>query len=310
MPGGAFAPITGLDLLMTNLTAFPFETPSITVMGRTWGDRHVTILKAFDDEPEAGLRLLSLGEGGGASGELGYAAGFSLKNFLEGSDASTPEQVIRVKGWHPGTTTNRPPPTAMSLRLASSATGAGVDCSADFSEWGISEVTVQLWDGNILKAERRGVPAQLHTPLVTLGEFPTLVGCPAVGVLSLAHTNPISVLDGLTCPSACEGTELRIIAEWTDAALPPIAFTGLEFVIGDGMEQSIFELVTVPACSPVPLHATVGTGGIVLSWEGAGFRLQGAEQVTGPWHDLAVDSPFIVPGSAKQKARFYRLHCD
>jgi hypothetical protein len=45
-----------------------------------------------------------------------------------------------------------------------------------------------------------------------------------------------------------------------------------------------------------------------VTWPGAGFRLQGAEQITGPWYELGVASPVTVPATAR--ARYFRLVCD
>jgi hypothetical protein len=45
-----------------------------------------------------------------------------------------------------------------------------------------------------------------------------------------------------------------------------------------------------------------------LNWQGDGFRLQGAESVSGPWYELGVDSPVALP--ANYTWRFFRLVCD
>jgi hypothetical protein len=87
------------------------------------------------------------------------------------------------------------------------------------------------------------VPATLASPLVTLGGFPGILGCPGVGALSLMDTNPLVVLNGLDCPSTgCVGTELRILAELTPNATPPVAFAGLQCLISDGMDNLIYGL--------------------------------------------------------------------
>jgi hypothetical protein len=142
-----------------------------------------------------------------------------------------------------------------------------------------------------------------------LSGFPGILGCPEVGVVSLANTNAFTVLSGLDCQGAvCEGTELRILAELTPDSTPPVAFTGLECRISEDMDNLIYDLQTTPACSPVPLNVAATSDGISLSWEGDGFRLQGAETVAGPWYDLGVSSPMTLP--ANYALRVFRLLCD
>jgi hypothetical protein len=43
-------------------------------------------------------------------------------------------------------------------------------------------------------------------------------------------------------------------------------------------------------------------------WEAEVFHLQGAETVNGPWYDLDVESPVMIPAGAT--ARAFRLRCD
>ena len=303
-------PITALDLLTSNLTTIAFDNPSITASGRKWGDGHVTLMKAYDDGSEVGLEAVSFGEGGGVHVGLGQAAGFQFRIAqLATNPVPNPEEIFRVKGWPPGTTTNRPPPPVINVRLAHSSTGTGIDCSADFAEWGVSKVTLQLWNGTTLVAEKVHVSATLASPLVTLGGFPGIVGCPGVGVVSLSDTNPIFVLSGLPCPTTgCVGTELRILPEFTTTSTPPAAFTELECLLSEGMDNLIYRLETMPACAPVPLDATATPDGIHLNWDGDGFHLEGAESLGGPWYDLGVSPPVTLP--ANSSVRVFRLRCE
>ena len=117
------------------------------------------------------------------------------------------------------------------------------------------------------------------------------------------------VLSGLDCPTTgCVGTELRILPELTPDATPPVAFDRLQCLISDGMDNLIYGLQTTPACTPVPLSAVASPDGISLSWEGDGFRLQGAETLAGPWYDLGNCSPLSLPGNSV--LRVFRLLCD
>jgi hypothetical protein len=156
------SPITNLDLVTSNLTQLAFDNPSITAGRGKYNDGHVTLMRAYDDGTDQGLRFLSLGEGGGVSTDLGHAASFQFRiGHFQNGDVPNQEQIFRVKGWPPGTTTNRPPPPVFDVRLAQSAGGLGIDCAADFTQWGVSNVTVQLWNGNgtVLVGEALHVPA-------------------------------------------------------------------------------------------------------------------------------------------------------
>ena len=170
-------------------------------------------------------------------------------------------------------------------------------------------VTLQLWSGTTLVGETDHVLASAGGTLATLGGFPGILGCPGVGILSLSDTNPIFVSSGISCGTlGCVGTELRIIAEPSTSFTPPSAYTALSVTIGENMDYLIHRLRTTPACSPMPLLVTTTPDGVVLSWVGDGFHLQGAETVDGPWFDLGVESPATIPASAA--SRVFRLRCD
>jgi hypothetical protein len=304
-------PITELMLAISNLATIAFDNPAITMSGRKWGDGHVTLMKAYDDGAERGMEFFSLGAGGGGNTHLGHAASFQLHvTSLDTNGLPQLEQQFAIRGWPPGTTTNRPPPPVIHLRLTPDASGlGGVELGAHFQDWGVSNVTVQLWNGPTLVAETNHVPATPGGTLGRLGGFPGILSCPGVGVVSLSDTNPIFVLDGLTCGSlGCVGTELRIIAEPSPLFTPPSAYTGLTATSGEEMDYLIHRLQTTPACVSVPLQVTALPTGVKLTWEGDGFHLQGAESVTGPWYDLAVDSPATIPASST--TRVFRLRCE
>jgi hypothetical protein len=304
-------PITTLDLVVSNLDSLGFYNPSITMSGRKLNDGHVTLIKAYDDGTERGAEFYSLGDGGGVQTELGFAHDFKLYlTSLDTNGLPPLEQDFAIRGWPPGTTTNRPPPPVINLRLAPDSSGlGGVQLGADFPDWGVSSVTLQLWNGTTLVSETNHVPATAGGTFATLGGFPGILGCPGVGVLSLSDTNPIYVLNGMDCGTlGCVGTELRIIAEPSTMFTPPLAYTDLAVTIGQDMDYLAYRLHTTPACSPVPLHVSTTTDGVVLSWEGDGFHLEAAESVAGPWYDLQLTSPATIPaGSAP---RVFRLRCD
>lgn len=301
-------PINALDLLASNLPAIAFDSPSTTVKKYAGHDGHNSLLKAYDDGVTAGMEFVAFGDGGGVFMDLGHAASFQCRIAqLATNPLPNMEEIFRIKGWPPGTTTNRPPPV-FSLRLAQNSSGTGVDCSADFNEWGVAKVTVQLWNGAALVSEMNHVSATLASSLVTLGSFPEILRCQGTSYVSLSSTNPFLV-NGLTCPIAgCLGTELRVVPEFTALSTPPIAFTELAVSISEGMDNLLYDLVTTPACSPVPLDVAATPAGIHLNWSGDGFHLQGAESVTGPWYDLGVSPPVSLP--ANSNMRVFRLRCE
>jgi hypothetical protein len=243
--------------------------------------------------------------------ELGHAASFSFHmTSLDTNGLAPLEQTFAFRGWPPGTTTNRPPPPVINLRMAPDSSGlGGVNVGAGFGDWGVSQVTIQLWNGTTLVAETNHVPAVLAGTLVSLAEFPGIIGSPSIGTVSLSSTNPVIVTSGLDCGTlGCVGTELRIIAETTTMSTPPTAYTGFSAMIGEEMDYLIHHLQTVPACAPAPVQATLTPDGIRLEWQGDGFRLQVAESLEGPWYDLDVSSPATIP--APSSMRVFRLRCD
>ena len=116
--------------------------------------------------------------------ELGYAAELHLRMTSLDTNGLPPlEQQFAIRGWPPGTTTNRPPPPVINLRLTPDSSGlGGVELGADFTDWGVATVTLQLWNGTTLVGETNHVPATPGGTLATLGGFPGILGCPGVGV--------------------------------------------------------------------------------------------------------------------------------
>jgi hypothetical protein len=292
-------PVTNLDLIVTNLPVVAFDNPSLTWTRRRWSDDHVSLMKVYDDGGESGLDFTSLGDGGGVRTDLGHAASFEFRmGHFQTGDVPDQEQFFNLID-----------SLARTNSLRFTRTMAGVECGADFTQWGVSNVTVQLWDGTNIVGQTN-LPATLASTLVTLADFPTVIGAGAGGVLKVSNTNrEMTVVFGLACSGGpCQGDELRIIPGLSPMAPPPEAYTGLEIVIGDGMDNRISHLVTMPACVPTPINAMPTASGILLNWSGDGFRLEGAETLAGPWYDLGVQSPVTLPASSK--LRLFRLRCD
>ncbi len=306
-------PVTSVALLASGLDTLAFDNPSITVSGREWSGGETAFMQATSNTAGSGMEIYSFDGNGSVGVELGHAASFQFNiSQLQDSTVSNLSQTFNIRGWPPGTTTNRPPPPVFNMRLAQNSGGStgtgGVDCFADFTQWGVSNVTVQLWNGTTLVGQTNHVPASLASTLVTLGGFPGGFSCPSVGVVSLTDTNPVVVASGLSCTGTCAGTELRIIAETSTMSTPPVAFAGVDCWLSPDMDNVIYNMQTTPVCSPVPVNASVDATGLHLNWQGDGFRLQGAETAAGPWYDLGVNSPVNLP--ANYALRFFRLICN
>jgi len=90
---------------------------------------------------------------------------------------------------------------------------------------------------------------------------------------------------------------------------PPFAsYSELQCLATAGAENLLYDLRRTLACTPVPLNITRTADSIVVTWTGLGFRLLGAEEITGPWYDLGAASPVVLPAS--HPARFFRLVCE
>jgi hypothetical protein len=304
-------PISELNLSINNLATLAFDEPVHQMSRRKWSDGHVTLMKAYDDGNERGMEAFADENDADIDVTLGHAASFSFRmTSLDTNGVPPAAQQFAFRGWPPGTTTNRPPPPVINVRLAPDINGlGGVNLGAEFIDWGVSEVTLQLWNGTTLVAETNHLPAALTNVLATLGSIPGIIASPSLGVVSLSDTNPIVVGSGLDCGTlGCVGTELRIIGELNTSSTPPTAYTDFTASIGENMDYLIHRLETVPACLPVPLAVASESGAVTLTWSGDGFHLQSAETVEGPWYDLEVESPTTIPAGAM--ARYFRLRCD
>ena len=302
-------PITEVYLLASGMAEVTVENPSLTATGRKWGDGHVTLMKAYDDGDS--VEFVATDDGGGVQVDLGNTESFNLRltNFgpapLIGEDLLT-RTLGPIRGL-----TNRPPPPFIDALLLHS-TASGVECSADFSNIDSATAHILIYNGGSLVAERIGVPAQLGQPLFTLpgwpatlgklgGATPNRRGTFAPGLITLPAGGPVP-------PQTVSGDEFRVLAEPPPGTALPDYCTGFEFIVSDGADWGISQLQRTLACSPVPLHLERSSNGLIITWSGDGFRLQGAEKVTGPWYDLGVSSPVVMPETAT--LRFLRLVCN
>ncbi len=296
-----------LDILGSNLTQLDFDNPSLTAFGRKFTSDNLSVMRGYDEGMVHGLEVAAVAAGGGVTMDLGHSASFRVRlDHFETGDIPTEEQFYSLRAWPPGPLTNRPAPPPILFRLTHGTTG--VDCAADFTTFGTSNVTLQVWNGTTLVAEKTHVAAAIANPLATLSTFPAIVGSPGAGVLSLSHTNPFTVYTGLDCPGGCTGTELRIFPELSSMQPAPATYTQLQCQFSEGTDVLLTDFQRTLACPPGPLSVTRTTSGFTLDWLGDTFRLQGAESLPGPWYDLGVTAPVTLP--ANSNLRLFRLICD
>jgi len=300
-------PITELYLYASGVAALPIEQPSLTAKEKPYRDGHITLMKAYEDGLEFGV----VGNGGGVEVELGYANAFDLRLTKFATNALPGEELLtRTIG--PIRLTNRPAPPFLDALLLK-ASDTGVDCSADFSNLDSPTVRVQVWLGGSLVTQRTGVPATLGQTLFSLSGWPDRIGKLGGSTPCRTIKRPASAIrlpgGGGLPPVEVVGDECRVLAETPPGTPHPDAYTGLEFIATEGADWGVSQLLTSPACTPVPLRVThASDGSIMVTWEGAGFRAQGAVDATGPWLDLGVGSPITLPAS--YPGRYFRLVCD
>jgi hypothetical protein len=310
-------PITDLHLYTSGWPEMSIQQPSITAMGRKWGDGHVTLMKAYDDG--GSLEFRALATGGGVLVDLGHTESFNLRltrfetNLPPGEDLLT-RTFGPIRGL-----TNRPPPPVLDSMLLH-GTQDGVECSVDFTGLDAATVRVDIYQGGQIVHSRSGVLGQLGQPLFTLPEWPSTLG--KLGGRTPCRTGTVrsgsirfpgssggppagfgpSPLDEIII-----GDEFRIVAELADDASRPDYYDGFDFVASEGADWGISDLQVIPACAPEALTITPVSDGVVITWSGDSYRLQGAESPAGPWIELGAVSPVsLSPGHS---ARFFRLMC-
>jgi hypothetical protein len=252
-----------------------------------------------------------LEDGSGVSLDLGRSASFDVGlHHFEDGDMPTQEQLFRIGGpkWSPGTTTNRPPPPIppVDLRLVGSL--AGVESSVDFTSLGATAVTVHLLNNGVLVAMAE-VPGPLIDPAesLLLDRWPErLAQLANSGALSLTSTELFHLSDGAGTFYA--GNEIQFIPQ-LPAGSPPFPFySELQCFANPGTENLLYDLHRTLACTTVPLNINRTPDSVIVTWDGEGFHLLGAEDLNGQWYDLGVSSPVTLPAS--HPARFFRLVCD
>jgi hypothetical protein len=162
--------------------------------------------------------------------------------------------------------------------------------------------------------------AQLGEPVLVLPDWPLTIGKLGGGVSCRSGTIKLGTIrlpgggvfglgtGGAPGDETVIGDEFRILAELPPGSPLPDFYSGFEFVASDGVTWQVSGLQQTLACPSAAVTITSGSSGVVITWAGENFRLQGAENVAGPWFDLGVSSPVSLP--LGHPARFFRLGCD
>jgi len=312
-PTGTYHPATRTSLLITStgLNEMLLSTERLVTDGREVSAAGSSSSVLFQSTAAGdGVSWTSLTDYSGISIDLGRSQSFELGSYQLPPDPYPFQQTFRIIGpGNPLILTNRPAPPTNYLRFA----GGGPilpNCSVDFSEWGGSNVTIQLYNNGVFVGQSTGVPASLANPMLYMDRFPGILGCPGVGVLRLSDHEPFNIYYGVDCgPGGCVGNELLIIPELPVGAPPPIEyFSEVQSIASENFDGLLYNLQRVPYCAPASLNVSSAPGGTTLSWSGNGYRLQGAESLSGPWLDLGLSSPVILHPDSPQ--RFFRLMCE
>ena len=309
-------PITELFLYASGGPSITVEQPSITASGRKWGDGHVTLMKAYDDG-DLGVEFRSFAPGGGVHVELGHSESFNVRLkqlFQDGEIPKQDELLTRTLGPIRGLT-NRPPPPYLDAMLLQGAPGA-IECSADFRNLDSPTVHVLLYSNGVVVAQRTGLTALLGQSLFTLPDWPETLGklggatpCrrgtfkPGIVRLPGGSSFGFGEVDEFI-----GADEFRVLAELPPGAPHPDFYSGFEFIASEGPTWRVSNVERNLICTPGPISSERSAEGLTLSWSGEGFRLEGAESVSGPWFDLGVASPVTL--GPNHPGRYFRLLCD
>ncbi len=245
----------------------------------------------------------------GPSLDLGEVASFefAFEHELLPGNPGTSQYIEFRTGGFPLAQTNRTgrPPISAYLRLTKNPDG--VACTVDFSYLPATSVTVQLYrGGTLVGAGTADGPIIGEDSPLQLADWPATFGQMGVdGVLRLGAPRIVVINDG---GQTIAGDEVRFVPALAPDAELPAAISVLECLGSEDVLGTVHDLRSTRACVSTTLHIDRTDGGVVLTWSGLGYRLQGAETVQGPWLDLGGSAPVHLPASAPLRA--FRLICE
>ncbi len=295
------SPISEINLFASGIPEFRIEEPTLASVAkprRGWSDGHVTLIKVYD---EAGsTEFAASGPNSVVQVDVGHAESFNLRWLrLETNTIPGEEILTRTVGMISGLTTQ---PEYLDAMLLKENSGS-VECSVDFSNLGAVRVDIHLLNSGILIATGSvtGPVIAPNDPLV-IDHWPQQLGhLPASGAIRLLSGAPFTI-EGFVC------NEVHLIPVLPPGAAHPDYYSAFQFLPSEGGDWAVEDLTTTSICVAQPVAIHEAGGNVTVTWTGEIFRLQGAEQITGPWYDLGKASPLTVP--AASKARFFRLVCD
>jgi hypothetical protein len=297
-------PIAEITLVANGLPEILVDNPSITEVGRKWGDGHVTLMKAYDDAE--GTEFRAFANGGGVHVDLGYSESFDLA-LQRFSTLGDERLLTRTLGSIeiPGA----PPPPFLDAMMLQ-GTPEGVRCSADFNNIGSPTVHVQVYNQGMLVAERAGVIGRIGQPLLILPDWPMrLAKLGGRTPCRRGNIPPGNIIipssDPTVPPEVVFGDEFRVLAELSSDSPHPAYYSGFEFITSEDAHWGVTDVQRTHACPPTRLHISRDLAEATVIWDCPGFVLEGAEDLSGPWHDLAVESPARLPTGWPW--RFFRL---
>jgi len=328
-----------LHIVATGLEEWLLTSEVLATMGNTGVKRLINALgfAAPEDEQATdarswhqstaandGVNVVSLASGGGVSLDVGHSEGlrFGLHigddNLVEPTEDFELPIALRAVGG-PWVLTNRPPPPVLNTRFI--RTQSDVIAAVDFSPIEATSIRVQLWSNGVLIAE--GVnPGPAITPEDAFsignpnGGMPNRISMnlTAERALRLFNDAFFSVQgdDGTGTIIIVQGDELRFTPEIPPGVAVPLYFTALEYAGSEGAESLLYDLQRTPYCGDTP-HLSIKRRPDLLTaeWDSLldeSLRLQGSEDLNGPWFELGGKSPY--PVNTNTAAKFFRLICE
>ena len=266
-----------------------------------------------------GVSVVSLEDGGGVSLDLGHSESFGLGlHYFENGDIPTEDQfgdvidsTLRVIGG-PWILTNRPPPPVLNLRFVGKSNEVAL--AVDFSPLQATAIRVELWsNGTMIASGANSGPVITPDDEFFIGRTPERFD--VLGVLGGArlHHSEMFAVQGQDNGQLVTvyGDEIRLIPEVAASTELPLYLTALECLGNEGLETLIYDLQRAPACSPTELRMRQRPDVLTAEWDSLiddYVRLQGSENLNGPWFELGGKSPY--PVSTNTPAKFFRLICE
>ena len=331
MPHPIIAPV--LNVIGTDLDEWLLTSETVTTMAGLINARNAANFnpELFDESgftaawfqstaASDGVSVVSLADGAGVSLDLGHSESFraGLHHFengdipTQGEFGNLIDSTLRVIGG-PWILTNRPPPPVLDLRFVGKSNEVAL--AVDFSPLQATSIRVELWSNGTMMASGAN-PGPVITPddEFFIGRIPERFEVLGVlGGVRVLNSEMFSVQgqdNGQLV--TVYGDEIRLIPEVPASTELPLYLTALECLGNEGLETLIYDLQRAPACTPTELRMRQRPDMLTAEWDSlideSFTRLQGSENLNGPWFELGGKSPY--PVSTNTPAKFFRLICE